>query len=122
MTLLPLRLNDMFSPRMTWLGLVAMLMLKITPRALPLRRVITKEGVRHMRHLIALLCRLSVCVCKRSVLAAGLGFCMVASVSAQDIAVSEHTFGCILDWQKVRNKRLKHSYSDTLTEALRVFR
>jgi hypothetical protein len=112
----------MFSPRMTWLGLVAMLMLNINPRALPLRRVITKEGVRHMRHLIALLCRLSVCVCKRSVLAAGLGFCMVASVSAEDIAVSEQTFGCILDWPKVRNTRFKHSDPEKLKEALRIFR
>jgi len=122
MTLLPLSLNDMFSPRMTWLGLVAMLMLNINPRALSLRRVITKEGVRHMRHLIALLCRLSVCVCKRSVLAAGLGFCMVASVSAEDIAVSEQTFCCILDWPKVRNTRFKHSHQGKLKEAMRILR
>lgn len=53
-----------------------------------------------MRHLIALMCRLSVCGFKRSVLVAGFGFCMVSSVSADDIVVSEQTFGCILDWPK----------------------
>ena len=52
----------MFSPRMTWLGLVAVLVLKINPRALPLRRGITKEGGNHMRHFIARLCQLSACV------------------------------------------------------------
>jgi len=30
------------------------------------------------------------------VLVAGLGFCMVCSASAEDVAVSEKTFGCIL--------------------------
>jgi hypothetical protein len=122
MTLLPLRLNDMFSPRMTWLGLVAMLMLNIHPRALPLRRVITKEGVNLMRHLIAFLCRLSVCVFTRSVLVAGLGFCMVSSVLADDITVSEQTFGCILDWPKVRNTRFKHSDPVKLKEAMHILR
>jgi hypothetical protein len=112
----------MFSPRMTWLGLVAVLMLKINPRVLSLRRVITKEGINHMRHLIALLCRRSVCVFQGSVLVAGLGFCMVSSVSAENIAVSEQTFGCILDWPKVRNTRFKHSDPEKLKEAMRIFR
>ena len=112
----------MFSPKMTWPGLVAGLMLKINPRALPRRRVTTKEGETHMRYLIAPLCRLSVCVLTRSVLVAGLGFCIVSSVSAEDIAVTEQTFGCILDWPKVRNTYFKHSDPEKLKEAMRIFR
>ncbi len=75
-----------------------------------------------MHHLIALLCRLSVCVFKRSVLVVALGFCMVSSVSAEDLAVSEQTFGCILDWPKVRNTRFTHSDPEKLKEAIRIFR
>lgn len=75
-----------------------------------------------MRHLIALLSRLFVSVCKRSVLVAGLGLCMVFSVSAEDIVVSEQTFGCILDWPKIRNTRFKHSDPEKLKEAMRIFR
>jgi hypothetical protein len=112
----------MVFPRMTWRGLVAGLMLKIHPRALSLQRVITKEGVNPMRYLVGLLCRLSVCVCKRSVLVAGLSFCMVSSVLAEDLAVSEQTFGCILDWSKVRNTRIKHADPEKLKEAMRIFR
>ena len=75
-----------------------------------------------MRYLITLLCRLSVCVLTRSVLVAGLGFCMVSSVSAEDIAVTERTFDCILDWPKVRNTYFKHSDPAKLKEAMRIFR
>ncbi len=75
-----------------------------------------------MRHFIALVCRLSVCVFKRSVLVAGLGFCIVSSALADDIAVSEQTFGCILDWPQVRNTRIKHSDPEKLKEATRIFR
>lgn len=107
---------------MAGLGLVVVFMLKIHPRALPLRRVITKEGVTYMRYLIALLCRRSVCVFKRSVLVVGLGLWMVSGVSAEDMAVSEQTFGCILDWPKVRNTRFKHSDPEKLKEAMHIFR
>ena len=75
-----------------------------------------------MRYLIALLCRLSVYVLTRSVLVAGLSFCMVYSVSAEDIAVTEQTFSCILDWPKVRNTYFKHSDPEKLKEAMRIFR
>src|ERR1700730_2540379 len=74
-----------------------------------------------MRHFIARLCRLSICVFRRSVLLAGLGFCMVYSVVADDIAVSEQTFDCILEWPKVRNTRIKHSDPEKLKEATRIF-
>src|SRR5678816_2221046 len=75
-----------------------------------------------MRYLIALMYRLSVCVLKRSVLVAGLGLCMVSRVSADDIAVSEQTFGCILDWPKVRNTRFKHEDPQKLKEAMHILR
>jgi hypothetical protein len=47
---------------------------------------------------------------------------MLYSASAQDISVSEQTFGCILDWPKVRNTRFKHSDPEKLKEAMRIFR
>jgi hypothetical protein len=75
-----------------------------------------------MRHLIALMYRLSVGLFKVSVLVAGLGFWMVSSVSADDIAVSEQTFGCILDWPKIRNTRFQHADPVKLKEAMRIFR
>ena len=64
---------------------------------------ITKEGVHHMCHLIAIMGRLSVWMCKRSMLAAGLGLFILSGAAAQDVTVTEQTFGCILDWPKVRN-------------------
>ena len=47
---------------------------------------------------------------------------MLSSASAQDITVSEQTFGCILDWPKVRNTHFKHSDPEKLKEAPRIFR
>ncbi len=76
---------------------------------------------RMLRHFIARLCRLSVCVFRRSVLSAGLGFCMVYSVFADDIVPSEQTFDCILEWPKVRNTRINHSDPEKLKEAMRIF-
>ena len=57
-----------------------------------------------------------------NLLAVGLGFSMLDSASAQDITVSEQTFGCILDWPKVRNTRFKHADPEKLKEAMRIFR
>jgi hypothetical protein len=53
---------------------------------------------------------------------AGLGFCMVYSVAADDIAVSEQTFDCVLGWPKIRNTRIKNSDPEQLKEATRIFR
>jgi hypothetical protein len=47
---------------------------------------------------------------------------MVSSVSGEDIAVSEQTFSCILDWPKVRNTRFQHSDPEKLKEAMHIFR
>jgi hypothetical protein len=57
-----------------------------------------------------------------TLLAAGLGSSMLNSASAQDITVSEQTFGCILDWPKVRNTRFKHADQEKLKEAMRILR
>ena len=75
-----------------------------------------------MRHLIALMGRLSVWMCKRSMLAAGLGLFMLSGASAQDITVTEQIFGCILEWPKVRNTYFKHADPKKLKEAMRIFR
>jgi hypothetical protein len=74
-----------------------------------------------MRYRISLLCRHFVCGFKRSVLLAGLGFCIVCGAAADDITVTEQTFDCILDWPAVRNTRIKHSDPEKLKEVLRIF-
>jgi hypothetical protein len=75
-----------------------------------------------MLHFIARVCRLSVCMCRRSILVAGLGLCMVHGAAADDIAVSEQTFDCILGWPQIRNTRIKNSDPEKLKEAMRIFR
>ncbi|MGD9852872.1 MAG: cytochrome P460 family protein [Nitrospirales bacterium] len=57
-----------------------------------------------------------------TLLAAGLGLSMPYSASAQDLTISEQSFGCILDWPKVRNTRFKHADPEKLKEAMRIFR
>ncbi len=74
-----------------------------------------------MGHLIARSRRVSFCVFSRCVLSAGVGVCMISSVFAEDIAVSEQNFDCILEWPKVRNTRIKHSDPEKLKEAMRIF-
>ncbi len=51
-----------------------------------------------MRRLIGFVSRFPGGLLKQSLLATGLGLCMVCGVLADDIAVSEQTFSCILDW------------------------
>ena len=75
-----------------------------------------------MRNLMALGYRLFACKFKRTVLAAGLSLFMAYSVPAQDIAISEQTFVCILDWPKVRNTHMTHADPEKLKEAIRIFR
>ena len=73
-----------------------------------------------MHEFIKVWCHISVWVCTRALLAAGLAFSMLYSASAQDLTVSEQTFGCILDCPKVRNTRFKHSDPEKLKEAMRI--
>ena len=75
-----------------------------------------------MREFIKVWYHRSLLVCTRTLLATGLGFLMWSSASAEDITVSEQTFGCILDWPKVRNTYFKHSDPEKLKEAMRIFR
>ena len=75
-----------------------------------------------MSCLIASLCQFSLSVLMRIVLMALLGLLMVSRVSADDIAVSEQTFGCIVDWPKVRNTRFKHEDPQKLKEAMHILR
>lgn len=50
-----------------------------------------------MREFIHMWCHMSVPGGIRTLLSAGLGLFMLSGVSAQDIMVTEQTFGCILD-------------------------
>ena len=75
-----------------------------------------------MRRLIAFVSRFPGGLLKQSVLATGLGFCMVCGVLADDIAVSEQTFSCILDWPKIRGTYIKNADPEKLQEAMRIFR
>ena len=75
-----------------------------------------------MREFIQMCCHLSVRVGIRTLLAVGLGMVVLSSASAQDITVTEQTFGCILDWPKVRNTYFKHDDPKKLKEAMRIFR
>ena len=59
---------------------------------------------------------------KRSLLVVGFAFWMVSVASAADLSVSEQTFGCILDWPRVRNTRINHADPQQLAEAMRIFR
>ncbi|OQW30514.1 MAG: hypothetical protein A4E19_09390 [Nitrospira sp. SG-bin1] len=75
-----------------------------------------------MRNIMKVWCHTFIWACTQIVLVAGLGFWMLTTASAQDLAVTEQTFGCILDWPKVRNTRFKHSDPEKLKEAMRIFR
>ena len=75
-----------------------------------------------MCQLIKVWYRMSVWAGTRTLLATGLGLSMLLSAAAQELTVTEQTFGCILDWPKVRNTRFKHSDPAQLKEAMRIFR
>lgn len=75
-----------------------------------------------MRKFIKMSCHMCVGVSARALLGAGLVLSMLSGVSAQELTVSEHTFGCILDWPKVRNTRFMHGDPEKLKEAMRIFR
>jgi len=75
-----------------------------------------------MRKFIKVGRQISVWVCTGILLAVGFGFSMLPSALAQNLRVTEQTFGCILDWPKVRNTRFKHADPEKLKEAMRIFR
>ena len=55
-------------------------------------------------------------------LAVGLGLSMACSVYAQDVAVSEKSFGCIRDGTKIRNTYIKNADPGKLKEAVSIFK
>lgn len=61
-------------------------------------------------------------ICLSVLFAMGVSFSSPAGASAEDITVSAETFGCILDWPKVRNTRFKHADAQKLKEAMKIFR
>jgi cytochrome P460 len=75
-----------------------------------------------MRHVIPCVSRISALVGTRSVLAVGLGLSMACSVYAQDVTVSEKSFGCIRDGTKIRNTYIKNADPEKLKEAVRIFK
>src|SRR3989442_4329125 len=76
----------------------------------------------HMHHVMTGVSRISALVGTRSVLAVGLGLSMACSVYAQDVAVSEKSFGCIRDGTKIRNTYIKNADPEKLKEAVRIFK
>lgn len=75
-----------------------------------------------MRQFITYMSRISGRVCMGSVVAVALGLTMASGLYAEDITVSEHSFGCIRDWTKVRNTYIKHADPEKLKEAVRIFK
>ena len=73
-----------------------------------------------MHQLITFEARLLVKMSKRIALVTGLGICLTCGAAAADFVVSEQTFGCILDWPKVRNTHIKHDDPEKLNEAIRM--
>ena len=61
-------------------------------------------------------------ICTWALLGPGIGLCMEEAASTQGLIVSEQTFGCILDWPKVRNTRIQHVDPEKLKEAMRILR
>ena len=66
--------------------------------------------------------RMFIWACQSTLLPIGLVFSMFTGASAEGLVISEQTFGCILDWPKVRNTRFKHADPEKLKEAMRILR
>jgi hypothetical protein len=45
-----------------------------------------------------------------------------ATLSADDLVITEKSFGCLLDLPKVRNTRIQNSDPEKLKEAIRIFK
>src|SRR5260370_24310870 len=51
-----------------------------------------------------------------------LCFYFAATLSADDLVITEKSFGCVLDLPKVRNTRIQNPDPEKLKEAIRIFR
>ena len=58
----------------------------------------------------------------RQIASVVLFFYFVATLSADDLVITEKSFGCVLDLSKVRNTRIQNSDPEKLKEAIRIFR
>jgi hypothetical protein len=76
----------------------------------------------NMHHCIAFISRLAVAAFKQSALVTGVSVSMVCGVLADDVVVSDQSFGCINDWPKIRNTHMYNADPDKLKEAIRIFR
>jgi hypothetical protein len=47
---------------------------------------------------------------------------LAGTISADDLAITEKSFGCVLDLPKVRNTRIQNPDPEKLKEAIRIFR
>src|SRR6202000_2183168 len=47
---------------------------------------------------------------------------LAVTLSADDLVITEKSFGCVLDLPKVRNTRIRNPDPEKLTEAIRIFR
>ena len=79
------------------------------------------NGVNQMRPFIAFRTSLRFGILAQIVIVSALGFVLTCSASADQIAISEQNFGCILDWPKVRNTYINNADPARLKEAMRVF-
>ena len=75
-----------------------------------------------MRHLMTYVLPISRLVCTRGVLAIALTLSVAPGLYADDVTVSENSFGCIRNWTKVRNTYIKHADPEKLKEAVRIFK
>src|SRR5271154_7535196 len=51
-----------------------------------------------------------------------LCFYFAAHLSADDLVITEKSFGCVLDLPKVRNTRIRNPDPEKLREAIRIFK
>src|ERR1700721_1389121 len=48
--------------------------------------------------------------------------CLAATLSADDLAITEKSFGCLVDLPKVRNTRIQNPDPEKLRKAIRIFK
>src|SRR6202044_83611 len=51
-----------------------------------------------------------------------LCLCLAVTLSADDLVITEKSFGCVLNLPKVRNTRIQNPDPEKLKEAIRIFR
>src|SRR5215471_12263098 len=85
-------------------------------------RFTSGKGSTRMRHLTTSASQISDLIWTSSLVAIALELTMASGLYAADVTVSEDSFGCIMDWTKVRNTYIKHADPEKLKEAVRIFK